>query len=702
MVKQNEFDIREVLKLCKQAAANGYKIASRQAENLKGNLADASDKVQQTVEEFNTSPLYDSEATALLEQQLLDIRISFSKLSTSFDEDLYVLKRNLSKFSITLFGRTMAGKSTLMEILTHGDGKAIGTGAQRTTRDVRNYKWNSLEITDVPGIGAFEGQEDEALAYEAAKSADLILFLITDDAPQAAEAECFRRIINLGKPVLCIMNVKAAINVEDDIDLSLWDIKDRFDFERLNTIRDEFLSYGEKLGQEWNHIPFIYVHLQAAFFAQNMADRRMAGAFYDISRIGFLKKQIIEQVRNKGEFYRVKTFIDTVSMPILESEEALLKQSLMNSAQGRTILSKRRKLDDWKDKFYRDGSNQIDSVIIGIRSQLYSEIAAFAEDHFADEHADKAWNALLQKLGITDRCQSLMKGLESQANDKIKEISREITNELKFVSFFTNDKTLRMHKIIDGKKIWNWGSLIMSGGLSIGAGISYLVGAALAGPLGWAAIAVTAIGIIGAWFFKSRRKKEYEARRRLEESLKNNVEKICRTLKTQMMKNFDCLIEERIHRLIKEMDRMNAAIFKLSDTQKELAWKLNNRLLELNKQIVTEAIKLIGADGLEWWILEVARIPGNTVLLRLDDGKRFPDEQKIQLHRMMSESIGFVYSSEDRKIYISRVMGKGIDRKKITIEEKIGVAHVPIADASPNLLNRARLAQQLTQLVITK
>lgn len=67
----------------------------------------------------------------------------------------------------------MAGKSTLMEILTEGNGESIGKGAQRTTRDVRKYEWNNLEITDVPGIGAFEGQEDEEIAFEAAKSADL-------------------------------------------------------------------------------------------------------------------------------------------------------------------------------------------------------------------------------------------------------------------------------------------------------------------------------------------------------------------------------------------------------------------------------------------------------------------------------------------------------------------------------------------------
>ena len=428
----------------------------------------------------------------------------------------------------------------------------------------------------------------------------------------------------------------------------------------------------------------------------------MADEFRDISRIDYLKKKIIDQIREKGEFYRTKTFIDAVSKPTLESEETLLKQSLLNSAQGRTLLSKQRNLSDWKDKFYRDGLKQIDSSITGIRSQLYSEIAAFAEDHFDDEHADKAWNTLLKNLGITDRCQALLERLESQVNDKIREISREITNELKYISLFTDDKALRMHRIIDGKKVWNWGTLIISSGLSIGAGISYLVGATLAGPLGWTAIAVTAIGILGAWVSKSRDKQEYEARRKLVENLKKNVEKTCKSLESQMRKNYDRLIEERINKLIKEMDRMNSVIFNLSDTQKELAWKLNIRLLELNKQIVAEAIKLIGAEGLEWWILEAARIPGNTVLLQMDDGKKFPEEYKLLLQNLMSECIAFVYYSEDKQVFVSRIMGKSIEQRQISVEDKIGVAHVPIPDDNPNMTNRARLAQQLTQLVITQ
>jgi len=195
-------DLRDVLKECQKSAMSGYRIASAQEKNLSNVLSSAEERIQHAILDFNTSPCYAPETAEQLETQLVEINNAFNRLSFAFKEDLNNLRENLSKFSITLFGRTMAGKSTLMEILTEGDGSSIGKGAQRTTLDVRKYQWNGLEITDVPGIGAFEGDEDEQIAFEAAKTADLILFLITDDAPQVVDAECFSRIVDLGSLLL--------------------------------------------------------------------------------------------------------------------------------------------------------------------------------------------------------------------------------------------------------------------------------------------------------------------------------------------------------------------------------------------------------------------------------------------------------------------------------------------------------------------
>ena len=195
-------------------------------------------------------------------------------------------------------------------------------------------------------------------------------------------------------------------------------------------------------------------------------------------------------------------------------------------------------------------------------------------------------------------------------------------------------------------------------------------------------------------------KKEFEARTRLEKKLRENVTQICDALEKQMNKNLDSLVPVRIEGLMTEMDKINSVIFRLADTQKELAWVLNNHMLELNNQILTEAIRLIGAEGLQYHVQSVARIPGNTSLILLNDGTVFPKEQKEDLYKLMAERIGFVYDSDNKRVLISRVLGRDIDRNLINIEEKIGVAHIPLGDATPNMKNRVRLAQQFSRLLI--
>ena len=696
----DEIDLKNVLKECKKSAKTGYKIASAQEKNLNSALNLAQEKVQNTIGFFNDSQCYVPKVTELLEGQLVEISNAFNHLSFAFKEDLQNLNENLSKFSITLFGRTMAGKSTLMEILTEGDGSSIGKGSQRTTRDIRKYTWNGLEITDVPGIGAFKGEDDEQIAFEAAKTADLILFLITDDAPQVAEAECFSRIVNLGKPIICIMNVKASIAEDKSLKLALHDVKKRFDMNRLNKIRDQFILFSDQYGQKWNNIPFVYVHLKSAYAALNTDDSERGKSFHEISKIDNLKRIISEQIQTKGEFYRIKTFIDIISNPILESMESLLEQSQVNVLQGRTILAKKRQLEDWKNVFYRDGKKRIKSLITQIKSVLNGEIAAFAEDHFDDKNADKAWDKMLKSQMIEKRCQELLEDLEVKSNDKLKEVFREITNELNFATAFEGDKSICMHKIIDGKRLWKWSSITIGGGLSIATGISRLLGANATGPLGVAIFTASAISFTGSILLKNRNKKEYEARTSLERKLRTHVVKICTNIEIQMIKNLDLLMAVKIDALMAEIDKINSVVFRLADTQRELAWGLNSHLLELNIQILTEAIRLSGADGLQYHIKSVARIPGNMTMILLNSKTVFPEEQKDKLYRLTGERIRLVYDSDNKRVLISRVLERNIDMNYINIEEKTGVAYISLDDNSFDLNNRVRLVQQFTKLLI--
>lgn len=694
-------NLSSVLEECKISANTGYEIARTQAKELDVILDNAKEQISQTITDFNNSPCYISDTAKQLQSELFSIQRSFDDFNTIVKNDIYNAKKSLSKFSITLFGRTMAGKSTLMEVLTNGNGKTIGKGAQRTTRDVRKYMWNGLEITDVPGIGAFEGEDDEKIAFESAKSGDLILFLMTDDAPQPKEAECFSRIISLGKPVICIINVRVKLEGSSH-KMKMRDLNKKFDMNRLDEIKNQFIAFSAKTGQEWGYFPFVYVHLNAAFQAQHINDKTRSEELYHASRIEYLKRKIAQQVQTRGKFYRIKTFVDLISKPLIDSIDMLLNQSEINASQVRTVLSKKIDLESWKESFLKKSIAQVESYIVNLKSNLNSEVADFAENHFEDENAGKEWEKLLKSEKVEEKAQEVLLDLDRQCTDKIREISREINNELKFLFSAASDLQLNMEKIIDGKRIAEWTTLIVSGGLGIAAGITAIAGSVAAGPLGWIALGVVAIGGLLSLLLKSKDKKEYEARKKLENKLKESISKLCEKLENSMKKNVEIIMNKRINLLCSEMQKMLNVISRLSDTQKELAWKLDSGLLKVNMSVVKGAICLIGAESLEHHIVSAARLPGRCILLMLNNGFRFPDKAKQDLFELVGEKITFVYETDNKQSLISHILGNDFPRDSIFIDHKNGVAHVDAENAKPNLITRIKLAQQLSELLITK
>ena len=153
-------NLESALKQCQASARRGWQIASDNIKETDIAIEKVSKSLSQCIKSHNEGPVRTPEIVEQLKKQFVSVTNELKQLQGTAKKDLQDRKIRLDRFSVTLFGRTMSGKSTLMEILTHGEGKSIGTGAQRTTRDGRSYKWNGLEVTDVPGVAAFEGEAD--------------------------------------------------------------------------------------------------------------------------------------------------------------------------------------------------------------------------------------------------------------------------------------------------------------------------------------------------------------------------------------------------------------------------------------------------------------------------------------------------------------------------------------------------------------
>lgn len=205
-------ELKDCLYICKQSAKDGIEVAIQNQEKVK-DIINVIDGILKNLS-FYVSNMKIPQECKEYRTNLIDLKSDLNILNQKMLDDFTNYKDQLENFTITVFGKTTVGKSTLMEVLTNGNGKSIGKGAQRTTRDIRHYIWKEtgIKFTDVPGIGAAErgGNNDTEKAFFEAKYADLILFLITDDAPQEDEAKALAMIKDLGKPVICILNVKSC------------------------------------------------------------------------------------------------------------------------------------------------------------------------------------------------------------------------------------------------------------------------------------------------------------------------------------------------------------------------------------------------------------------------------------------------------------------------------------------------------------
>lgn len=699
MQAENIIDLASALSESKQYAKRGYKLADDAVSLLKRTVDSVSKKLQENINTLEKSNINERNITKSLSVQLASIKQNFEEMPYQLNIDLEALSK--SSFSITLFGRTMAGKSTLMEILTHGNGMSIGKGAQRTTRDVRTYSYKGMMITDVPGIAAFEGQEDEDIAFEAAKKSDLILFLITDDAPQASEAECLNKILRLGKPVICIINVKANIDLgTTNTKMFARDIQKKMDMTRLDSIRSQFLEFGAQYGQNWDYLRFAYVHLKSAFLSQKTESENNGNDLYKLSRFGYLEKLIINEVIRNGKFYKLKSFSDIVVVPVVDAFETLFRQSAQNSEQGSILISKKRKLKKWTINFESDAKKRIESLLSTISGELLKEVASFAEDNYDNPRAEHAWKRILQNHNIESRATSLLKQLGMECEEELQEICREINSELKFSHAIFSDKSINMPFLIDGKRIWNWATTLVSGGLMI-------AGLFVSGPIVWAGLAVGLVGWLGSFLFSDREKKVLDARKKLEKKLITHLNKMIKDLKKKMLDVlYNELLKKQVYPTLNAIDETINSIFMLSKTQQDFAKALNTKLNEMNKVLITEALDYTGFSGLEWHITNVVRIPGNAMMIVLEDGKRFPNDARKALSYILKEKVWFVFNTNNLKSILTQAIGKGCDKDSIRIQyinDEPRIAHIPNIDELDAItVNRVRLAQQLTELLIMK
>ncbi|MBB6063470.1 GTP-binding protein EngB required for normal cell division/ElaB/YqjD/DUF883 family membrane-anchored ribosome-binding protein [Thermosipho japonicus] len=126
------------------------------------------------------------------------------------EKEIEFLKNELewNNLNISFFGETNAGKSTIIEALTNGDGSSIGEGYKDFTKFVKEKSFSDINLIDMPGI---EGDEEKVIdeIKKALNKSHIVFYVIgTNKEPEENIVSRIKKFLKDNAKVYSIINVR--------------------------------------------------------------------------------------------------------------------------------------------------------------------------------------------------------------------------------------------------------------------------------------------------------------------------------------------------------------------------------------------------------------------------------------------------------------------------------------------------------------
>ncbi len=616
----------ETLQESQEYARRGYDLAVKSIHAIESSIEEERQKVKET--QRNLNRIERGESTDILRRQQASLRQS-EKMLKELKAKIKALKADEKEFTILVYGRTMVGKSTLMEVLTHGSGASIGKGSQRTTRDVRAYHWQGMRVIDVPGIASFDGEEDDRLADKAANAADMILFLISDDGVQQEEAKHLAYLRKLGKPILGLINVKVGIaDTPRPLDLRRIE-KKMAEQERIATICDQFRAFGDAYQQNWGELTFVPAHLKAAYLGQDQNEE-----LWRLSNFPAVEQYIIEKVEKDGCFLRIKNFIDTVAYSLRERLAESVASASDDLAEGLLYRHKRNELIKWEDKFIDRVKTRYDSFKQRLEQKVAAGIVAFSEENYENENAGEAWKAYVEgELNLDGECGKFISDVAREWNRKKRELMDDFQLEMRFSSISVDMGDISMDKVTDWKT-----------GIQAVAGIATFLG-----PVGWIGAGLIQAGI---WLlFDSKSERIARQKRELADNLCKAMTDVLPKYTDQVWAIFEeKILGEGVDGLAYALNARDDLLLGLVDVKENSNFELATQLTEVNATLWQEACKYLHLK--EYPLYEAALLPETMYVF----GKRaMPKKEQAMLSQQID--VRLHYHALSREEYEQGING---------------------------------------------
>ena len=631
------YDFETELSKFQSATEDGHQIATQKYEEIAFTLRRAEKRIKDAQQEKNQMSQIQT-ATLLKKQdeELLEIRKYIAEIRINIDA-MYDGQKN---FSIAVFGRTGSGKSTLMEILTHGDGQTIGAAEKGESRDIRSYFWKGLKIIDVPGIDFFDSSEKDLRGMETAKNADLVVFLITNDEPRPEEAQCLAQLKILSKPILVVVNVKKNLRSKKS-ETIVKELQKILEDKEVEDVVKNFKSLAKDYNQEWDDLKFVPVHLLSAYNFSN--EKKNDAEIYAASNFPQVENFILEKVQTEGQFLRVKNFVDTVSVTMNHIIFKLFEHSAASLKESTFWLAKYRAVNEWRQSYWESAQVKIHNLYSELSDNLKYEAQHFAEENYnIDEKYDldalnEKWRQHIKQFGYVERHHELLKTFAQECETQLKKFGSELTQELK-ISF---DGKTQTNFTLDSDTDWEDYAKLLPNLLIFLPGIGWTARIAI----------VAATAIFHSWFTK-KEKKITAAK----ENLRTQIEKASIEELSKISNKARDILNKQIFGKVEDFSGMlrdySYMLAKLGAAQSELAETLIGEYSDLNEIIFARAVKYQNAGDISEVRL-TTRIPGELSMILIED----PTVNTEAVSELLGEKFLAIQPLDNWKDTLKKILG---------------------------------------------
>lgn len=541
-------DHREALADCRRVARKEHQASLRALQDLRGSVRALNDKLEALLEPSNARTEKWSQLGAKLKQrlsggsafgelgrvehELRELNVSLRTMTREIIEDtersIQRKGKRLKQYTVTLFGRTMTGKSTIREFITDGDGSTIGEGAQRTTQSIREYTWAGLRIVDTPGFGAFNGEEDAKLARTVIDESDLLLFLMaTVPAIQRPSFEEMSRLYKQEKPILFVLNVMHDLEKSDLLLDEFLEAPEKavFDTEKMQGHTDRIGNLAsEHLGIDPKDVKICPIHAQAAFLSTRSEHEAYSDALLQGSRIHGLLNMVSEDVSKNGVQRRVQTITGGTMHAVAHMKEWLVEET---TELNEYVTYLQEKIDTLENRLEREKKEalqtRIPDAVSRIFEPLQKRISSFVDDNIQRDDVGEKWKTEIESLQLPARIETVQEDLEARLQEVLRTFGEEMAVEAEVMDTEIESSNPSRRDPVNWKRGLGWTSA-GSGALSAGAYLAAQYGAAnIWNPVGHVLIGVAAVAGLAGYFMTSKNEKLQEVKKKAAQQLRKSV-----------------------------------------------------------------------------------------------------------------------------------------------------------------------------------